>query len=228
MTRNYQGCVERHHEKKLKADGRSTTVKREDIIAQFKDAADDQVKAILDINSADITKALGKQGGEITTLQAKATDLEGQLTTANNTIKALEAAKGNAEDLQKQIDAYKQAEADRKAAETAAQLQATVEARFDAVVGDRKFLHDFVRKGVLDEFEAALADKANTGKGDKDLFDALTKDKGYFASQNPPINMGGAGGGDPETDKEKFDKMSLYEQMLFAQKHPEQAAEYMK
>jgi hypothetical protein len=39
---------------------------------------------------------------------------------------------------------------------------------------------------VLDEFERALADNANAGKGDRDLFDALTKDKGYFASQNPP------------------------------------------
>jgi hypothetical protein len=203
-------------------------MKREDITKLFEGATDDQIKALLDINSADITKALGKQSGEITTLQAKATDLEGQLTTANTTIATLEAAKGDAAALEAELGRYKQAETERKQAETAAQLRAAVEARFDAVVGDRKFLHDFVRKGVLDEFERALADNANAGRGDRDLFDALTKDKGYFASQNPPINMGGAGGGDPETDKDKFQKMSLYEQMIFAKKHPEQAAEYMK
>ena len=203
-------------------------MKREDIVAHFKDATDEQVKVLLDINSADITKALDKRKGDTDKLQADLDTANAALITANNTIKALEAVKGDTAALQKQIDDYKKAEADRQAAETAAQLRAAIEARFDSVTGDRKFLHDFVRKGVLDEFEKALADTANRGKGDKELFDSLTKDKGYFASQNPPANMGGAGNIDPETDKDKFLKMSLFEQFQFANAHPEQAAEFMK
>lgn len=200
-------------------------MKREDITKLFPEATDEQVSALLDINSRDIGKAKG--GAE--KLQTDLDAANAALETAKATITTLEAAKGDTVALQAEVDRYKAAEAERKAAETAAQLRAAIEARFNAQVGDRAFIHDFVRKGVLDEFEKALADKANAGKGDKDLFDALTTDKGYFASQNPPPpNMGGAPNIDKATDKEKFQKMSLYEQMVFANQHPEQAAEYMK
>lgn len=199
-------------------------MKREDITKIFEDATDEQVSALLDINSKDIGKA--KAGAD--KLQSDLDAANAALTTAQATITTLEAAKGDTAALQAEIDRFKAAEAERKAAETAAQLRAAIEARFNAVVGDRTFLHDFVRKGVMDEFERALADKNNAGKGDKELFDALTTDKGYFASQNPDVNMGGAKKIDPQTDKDKFLKMSLYEQMLFAKEHPEQAAEYMK
>ena len=50
-----------------------------------------------------------------------------------------------------------------------------------------------VREGVMTDFGKALQDKANRGKSDTEIFDTLTKDKGYFASQNPPANMGGVG-----------------------------------
>jgi hypothetical protein len=51
-----------------------------------------------------------------------------------------------------------------------------------------------MRDIVADEFGKAIADEANTGKADKDIFEAVTKDQGYFASQNPPAgNMGTIG-----------------------------------
>lgn len=165
-------------------------MKREDITKLFEGATDEQVSALLDINSKDIGKAKGD--GE---------QLKTDLKAAQDTIKTLEASKGDATALQAEIDKYKKVEADRQAAELATQQRAVVEGRFDAVVGDRKFLHDFVRKGVLGEFDKSLSDQANAGKGDKDLFEALTKDKDYFASQNPPVNMGGLGAvkpGDPD------------------------------
>jgi len=200
-------------------------MKREDITKLFTDATDEQVSALLDINSRDIGKAKGGADKLQTDLEAANAALE----TAKATITTLEAAKGDATALQAEVDRYKLAETERKAAETAAQLRAGIESRFNAQVGERAFIHDFVRKGVLDEFDRALADKANAGKGDKDLFDALTVDKGYFAAGNqPPVNMGGAANIDKATDKDKFQKMSLYEQMLFANAHPEQAAEYNK
>lgn len=204
-------------------------MRREDITKCFEGATDEQVKALLDINSADITKALGKQVVEVTTLQAKVTGLEGQLTTAKETIANLEKSKGSAEELQKQLGAYRVAEEQRKQAEVAEQLRAAVEARFTAAVGERKFVHEFVRKGVLDEFEVALKSDTSTGKSDKEIFDALTKDKEVFSSQNPPKpNMGGVKAFDTTVDLEKFRKMSLYDQMLFARQHPDQAEVFLK
>ena len=52
------------------------------------------------------------------------------------------------------------------------------------------------------EFEKALADKANEGKGDAAIFDGLTRDKDYFASMNPggKPDMGGIGGVSSDDD----------------------------
>lgn len=164
-------------------------MKREDITRILEGAAltDEQIKALLDTNSADITHALGKQKADLDAANAA-------LKTARETISGLEAAKGSAEELQKQLDAYKAADEKRTAAERAAAEHAEILSRMDAVLGDRKFVHDRMRDIVADEFRTALADKANRGKADKEIFDAVTKDQGYFASQNPPANdMPGAG-----------------------------------
>lgn len=126
-------------------------MKREDITKLFPEATDEQVSALLDLNSKD-------------------TDA-----------------------MQHQIDEYRQAESARIEAEKAAAAHADIEHRFDAAVGERKFLHEFVRKSVLDEFEKALADEVNKGKDDQGIFESLTKEKGFFASQNPPVNMGRLG-----------------------------------
>ena len=48
MTRNYQGCVERHHEKKLHAE-EGEHMKREDISKMFKDVTEEQISALLGI-----------------------------------------------------------------------------------------------------------------------------------------------------------------------------------
>ena len=104
--------------------------------------------------------------------------------------------------MREQIEGYKKADADRKAAEEQAAARAALEERFTAASGDRKYIHDRMREIVMDDFDKAIADAANTGKSDKEIFEALTKDKGYFASMNPPGDMGGVddvAGGD--TDK---------------------------
>ena len=163
-------------------------MKREDISKHFPDATDEQISALLDINSRDI----GKAKGDAAKLQSDLDAANAALKEAQNTITALEAAKGNAEELQKQIDEYKAADDKRKADEKAAAERAELMERMDAVMDGRKFIHDRMRDLVAEDFAAALKDKANRGKADKEVFDAVTLDKGYFASQNPPApNMPG-------------------------------------
>ncbi len=171
---------------------------RDDVRKTFPEATDEQVKAIMDLHGADIERTKGAAGADA----AKLTALQNELNEAKTTIGTLEAAKADADKLQAEIDRYKQAEAQRQEAEKAAQARAALESRFNAVVGDRKFVHDFVRQGVLGEFEKALADKANEGKGDAAIFDGLTRDKDYFASMNPggKPDMGGIGGVSSDDD----------------------------
>ena len=64
-------------------------MKRADITNLFPDATDEQIKALMDINGADINNA--KKNIE---------ELKGQLTTANETIGELKAGAGNLEEAQ--------------------------------------------------------------------------------------------------------------------------------
>ena len=179
---------------------------------------DAQVKALLDANSADITKALSRQKDGLTAANEA-------LKKAQETITALEANKADVSALQRQIDQYKQAEAERAEAEKRALEEAELEVRFSAVAGDKEFIHDMVREGVKRDFGAALKDKKYLGQGDAAIFEALTKDKGYFASQNPTGNPFPKLG-DPSPlkveSREAFFKLSFADQMRFKKENAAQ------
>lgn len=69
--------------------------------------------------------------------------------------------------------------------------------RVHACLGDRKFAHKYVEDGVISDFAKALADEANQGKTDAEIFDSITRDdKGIL----PGIFQGmvsGSGGAVP-------------------------------
>lgn len=144
-----------------------------------------------------IKQIFAENGKDVNAEKAKHADYDAvvkERDEAKTAIKELEKSKGDTTELQKQLDAYKAADEQRKKDEDAAKARKETETRFDAAVGaDKKFVHEYVRTGVIGEFEKALADPANKGKSDKEIFDAITKDKDYFASQNPPA-AGGMGG----------------------------------
>lgn len=165
-------------------------MKREDITHIFENATKEQIDRLLDLNSADIGKA--KSGAE--KLQSDLDAANEALKKAQETITALEGAKGDTEKLQRELDGYRAAETQRLADEKAAAERAEALERMDAVMDGRKFVHERMRELVADDFSKAISDKAWRGKADKEIFDAITRDKGYFASQNPPAgDMGKAG-----------------------------------
>ena len=156
-------------------------MKREDIKKFFPDATEEQLKGLLDINTADIGKAKGE-------LEAVKADLE----KANGTLKEYEttiadmkkSAEGN-EDFKKKFEELEQriadekAEAEKKAKEEAE--EAEYSNRFKTVVGEQKWRDALTEKAVYAEIKTALQDETNKGKGDKDILAALTQDKEYFA-----------------------------------------------
>ena len=98
---------------------------------------------------------------------------------------ALEAARAELEVLRAEVERFRAGEQARMAADAEARRRAEVERRFKAAAGDREFLHEYVRKGLLADFAAALEDAANAGKSDAEVFSALTREKNCFAAQNP-------------------------------------------
>lgn len=156
-------------------------MKREDIKKIFPDATEEQLKGLLDINTADI----GKAKGELEAVKADLEKANGTLREYETTIADMKkSAEGNEdfkkkfEDLEQRI-ADEKAEAERKAKEEAE--EAEYSNRFKTVVGEQKWRDALTEKAVYAEFKTALQDEANKGKGDKDILAALTQDKEYFA-----------------------------------------------
>lgn len=175
-------------------------MKREDIKKIFPDATEEQLKGLLDINTADI----GKAKGELETVRADLEKANGTLKEYETTIADMKkSAEGNEdfkkkfEDLEQRI-ADEKAEAEKKAKEEAE--EAEYSNRFKTVVGEQKWRDELTEKAVYAEFKTALQDEANKGKGDKDILAALTQDKEYFAKDPARVpafsrGTGFAGGG---------------------------------
>ena len=168
-------------------------MKREDIKKYFPDATEEQLKGLLDINTADI----GKAKGDFDKVKADLDKANGTIKEYETTISDLKkSAEGNEdfkkkfEDLEQKI-AEERAAAEKKAKEEAE--EADFSNRFKTVVGEQKWRDELTEKAVYSEFKTALKDEANKGKGDKDILEALTKDKNYWKNPNQPANMTGMG-----------------------------------
>lgn len=158
----------------------------------------------LGIEDDAISKIMAENGKDIEKEKAKTVDLNGKLEQANakiseyeTKISELETAGGNAEKYKKDLEALQQkiqeekAAAEKKAKEEA--VEADFKNRFDSLVGENKWRDELTGNAVYAEFKKAAADEANKGKGDKEIFDMLTKDKNYYESPNQLGNMGGIG-----------------------------------
>ena len=187
---------------------------REDIRKHFPEATDDQIRALLDINSRDI-------GKHKTAADTAAADLK----KANDTIAEMEKNAKDAAALQKTIDDYKAAEEKRQADAKAATEQAERRGRFDKAHEEagkgRKWLNDFTRDGIFSLFEKAMADESNKGKSDVQIYNALVNDDkgvkpGLFeakagAQGGTPGGMGGSPGSDSAWLQSKYGKNPFFE-----------------
>ena len=150
-------------------------MKREDIKKIFPDATEEQLKGLLDINTADI----GRAKGELETVKADLEKANGTLREYETTIADLKKSAECNEDFKKKFEELEQRIADEKAEAEAE--EAEYSNRFKTVVGEQKWRDALTEKAVYAEFKTALQDEANKGKGDKDILAALTQDKEYFA-----------------------------------------------
>ena len=151
-------------------------MKREEIKAIFADATDEQLKAVMDLNGADVEKAKSK----VTALETELKEKKADFDKLNTEFEALKTANASGEDWKAKFEALqaetvakeKQAEGDRILAEKTE----SINKRFEAVLGDKKFNHDAIREAYLKKFGDALESKEYEGQSDADILHALTKD----------------------------------------------------
>ena len=151
-------------------------MKREEIKAIFPEATDEQLKSVMDLNGADVEKAKSK----MTTLESELKEKKADFEKLNTEFEALKTANASGEEWKTKYEAIvaeneakaKQAEAERILAEK----NADTEKRFNECVGDKKFSHDAIKASYLKKFADALDSEDYKGKGDAEIFHALTKD----------------------------------------------------
>lgn len=141
----------------------------------------------LGISKEVAAQIFAERGKEVAEANNAKAEIETELATAKKNLETLTAeaetlrtanADGNEwktkfEKLQNDIaEEKKQAEADRVAKEKFA----AIENRFNTAMGDKKFNHEAIRESYLKKFGEALDSEEYKGKGDNEIFRALTKD----------------------------------------------------
>lgn len=137
--------------------------------------------------------------------------LNQQIAEKDETIANLEKAKGDADSMQKELDRYKQAEADREKAEKEAQMDAILTQTAESALEGREFVNDYTRTYFLGELKKAIQDPANKGKKPADLFADMTKDvDGVFKNpQHEPLKIAGVTKTDTSGNMTKDQIMSI-------------------
>lgn len=186
------------------------------LIPETVEGRDEIIKKIFAANGEDVEKA--KQSF------ADYDTIKTQLTEAQATITTLKASAGDVDTLKAKIAEYEQKDAQRVEAEAKSAKQREIAQRFATVRGAVEFIDPTIEEAVLTKFSAALDDPANKGKGDAEIYTTLTKDKPYFKSQNPPVNMGGVGDVSKAgaVTAEQFAKMGIRERTALQQRDPKQ------
>lgn len=134
--------------------------------------------------------------------------LKGDLADRDKTISNLEAAGGNVETMRKELEGYRQAEANRKKAEKEAETDRILTEAAEQALDGKEFVNDFTRNHFVSELKKAIADPANKGKRAVKLFEDMTKDlDGIFRNpQQDPLKIPGVDKqtGKPMTKEEIF------------------------
>lgn len=151
-------------------------MRRDEIKAIFPDAADEQLKSVMDLNGVDIEKAKSK----VTALEAELKEKKADFDKLNTEFESLKAANASGEDWKAKFEALqaenvakeKQAEAERIMKEKTENINN----RFNAALGEKKFSHEAIRESYLKKFGDALESAENQGKSDTEIIHALTKD----------------------------------------------------
>lgn len=179
----------------------------------------------------DATKEIMSDYGKgITAEQNKVAKIQADLDNANTKIATYETEIKTLKDSSKDNDDWKskfeQLDAKIKQDEANAKAKAEDEALTQTIVNafkDKKFTSNYVKNGLINDIKNELSKAENKGKGIKEIFEDLTKDKeGIFENPNKPADMPPVGNvKTEEITKEAFNKMGYLQRVNLKQENPE-------
>ena len=166
-----------------------------------------------------IQKIIAENGKDVQAEIAKTADIQIKYDTEKRAREDLErkvSEKVDAEKMQRTIDDLQEQIRKRAEADEAAEADKALRSRFKGVAGDAKFVNSITEKGIYAEFKDAVSKEENKGKGDKEIYEAITKDRdGIFQNPNSNVDI------PPSNPNVPGEKMSLLEAMKYKNTHPE-------
>lgn len=183
----------------------------------------EEIKAILAEHGKSVKieteKVESKYKEDIEKYKTTIDDLKGQIEKAPSSEEM--------ENLKQKITDFEAKETARIEQEKATKAEQTLNNNILAVFGDRKFSSEYAKNGLLSDIKAEMKKEENQGKGIKDIFEELTKDKtGIFENPNQFQDMTPMGDIDNTVSKETFDKMSYNQRVELKESNPELFKKY--
>ncbi len=161
--------------------------------------SDEQLKKVLDINSADIGKAKSGSSELRAQLDAAAEKILGY----EEQINGLKESLGEAEKVKEELCMLQQTISEREAQDLAEKMRQEQLARFKKASEGAEFLNEYTERGLFAEFCTALAQEDGQGMTDAEVYEKITSKKGNLfipKGTEIPSVVSVSGGGTPTID----------------------------
>lgn len=181
----------------------------------------------LDLDKELIDTIMAEYGKNIQGLKEQVEEYKSKVNEYEAKVNELTDKSKDSAKVQEELEALKKGIAEKEEQEKAKKDDELLTSNILSVFGDKKFTSDYAKNGLLQDIKKELNKEENKGKGIKDIFDELTKDKtDIFENPNQIKDMAGMQDIDNGISKEDFDKMSYNERVEFKQSNPELFAKF--
>lgn len=148
----------------------------------------------LDLDKETIDTIMVEYGKSVQGLKEEKESLTQKVNTYETEIKTLKENSKDNDDWKSKFETLDAKIKKQEAEEAARKEDETLTNNIVSVFGNKKFTSDYVKKGLIADIKSELNKPENAGKGIKDIFESLTKDKeGIFANPNTAADMRGMG-----------------------------------
>lgn len=181
----------------------------------------------LELDKETIDTIMAEYGKNVQGLKEQIQEYKTKTDEYDTKIKELTEKSKNSSEIQAELETLKNEIAQKQEQEKATKAEETLNNNILAVFGDRKFSSEYAKNGLLSDIKTEMKKEENQGKGIKDIFEELTKDKtGIFENPNQFQDMTPMGDIDNTVSKETFDKMSYNQRVELKESNPELFKKY--
>lgn len=136
---------------------------------------------------AEYGKKVSTDKKAIETLKQKLVETENLANTYKTAMNEVEEDFLIAKNSQKELEELKASIAEQEAQRKEAEETEKFETDLNAILGDRKFINEYTRQAVINEFKEALEGKEDANK--EDVFNELTKDREDLFSNPNKVDL---------------------------------------